>query len=126
VKKFAGDAERRLEELATVQVKWQRNDAGQFVPVEVPGTEQVRPAQLALLAMGFLGPEQPLLRELGIDCDPRSNVRADHGRFATNLKGVFAAGDCRRGQSLVVWAINEGRGAARECDRYLMGRTDLP
>jgi glutamate synthase (NADPH/NADH) small chain len=126
VKKFAGDAEGRLSDLATVQVNWQRNDAGQFVPVEVPGTGQVRPAQLALLAMGFLGPEQPLLRELGIDCDPRSNVRAEHGRFATNLKGVFAAGDCRRGQSLVVWAINEGRGAARECDRYLMGRTDLP
>jgi glutamate synthase (NADPH/NADH) small chain len=109
-----------------VQVKWERNDKGQFVPVEVPGTEQVRPAQLALLAMGFLGPEQLLLRDLGIECDTRSNVRAEHGRFATNLKGVFAAGDCRRGQSLVVWAINEGRGAARECDRFLMGRTALP
>jgi glutamate synthase (NADPH/NADH) small chain len=92
----------------------------------VPGTEQVRPAQLALLAMGFLGPEQPLLKDLGVDCDGRSNVLAEHGRFTTNLKGVFAAGDCRRGQSLVVWAINEGRGAARECDRWLMGRTDLP
>jgi glutamate synthase (NADPH/NADH) small chain len=96
------------------------------LPVEVPGTEQVRPAQLALLAMGFLGPEQSLLGELGIERDPRSNVLADHGNYATNLKGVFAAGDCRRGQSLVVWAINEGRGAARECDRYLMGRTELP
>jgi len=126
VKKFVGDAEGRLKELVTVQVKWQRNDKGQFVPVEVPGTEQVRPVQLALLAMGFLGPEQALLKDLGLECDPRSNVRAEHGRFATNLKGVFAAGDCRRGQSLVVWAINEGRGAARECDRYLMGRTDLP
>jgi len=126
VKKFVGDAEGRLKELVTVQVKWERNGQGQFVPVEVPGTEQVLPAQLALLAMGFLGPEQPLLKDLGIDCDARSNVRAEHGRFATNLKGVFAAGDCRRGQSLVVWAINEGRGAARECDRYLMARTDLP
>jgi glutamate synthase (NADPH/NADH) small chain len=96
------------------------------VPVEVPGTEQTRPAQLALLAMGFLGPEQPLLEELKIERDPRSNVMAEHGRYATSLKGVFAAGDCRRGQSLVVWAINEGRGAARECDRYLMGKTDLP
>ena len=126
VKRFVGDAAGRLKELVTVQVKWERNDKGQFTPVEVPGTEQVRPAQLALLAMGFLGPEQALLRELGLECDARSNVRAEHGRFATNLKGVFAAGDCRRGQSLVVWAINEGRGAARECDRYLMGRTDLP
>jgi glutamate synthase (NADPH/NADH) small chain len=126
VKRFVGDAAGRLKELVTVQVKWERNDKGQFTPVEVPGTEQVRPAQLALLAMGFLGPEQALLKELGLECDARSNVRAEHGRFATNLKGVFAAGDCRRGQSLVVWAINEGRGAARECDRYLMGRTDLP
>jgi glutamate synthase (NADPH/NADH) small chain len=126
VKKFVGDAEGRLKELLTVQVRWERNQQGQFVPVEVPGTEQVRPAQLALLAMGFLGPEQALLKDLGVECDARSNVRAEHGRFATNLKGVFAAGDCRRGQSLVVWAINEGRGAARECDRFLMGRTDLP
>ncbi len=126
VKKFVGDPSGRLRELVTVQVKWERNDKGQFVPVEVPGTEQVRPAQLALLAMGFLGPEQPLLKELSVECDARSNVKAGHGRYATNLKGVFAAGDCRRGQSLVVWAINEGRGAARECDRYLMGRTDLP
>jgi glutamate synthase (NADPH/NADH) small chain len=88
----------------------------------VPGTEQVRPAQLAFLAMGFLGPEQPLLKELGVDCDTRSNVQAQYGRYATNLKGVFAAGDCRRGQSLVVWAINEGRGAAAACDRYLSGK----
>jgi len=126
VKEFVGDAEGRLKELVTVQVKWGRNDKGQFGPVEVPGTEQVRPAQLALLAMGFLGPEQALLNDLGVECDTRSNVRAEHGRFATSLKGVFAAGDCRRGQSLVVWAINEGRGVARECDRYLMGKTELP
>jgi glutamate synthase (NADPH/NADH) small chain len=126
VKKFVGDADGRLEQLVTVQVRWERNDSGQFVAVEVPGTEQVHAAQLALLAMGFLGPEQALLRELNVECDARSNVKAEHGRFATNVKGVFAAGDCRRGQSLVVWAINEGRGAARECDRYLIGKTDLP
>jgi len=126
VKKFVGDAGGQLQEIVTVQVKWERNDRGQFAPVEVPGTEQTRPAQLALLAMGFLGPEQSLLGELGIERDPRSNVLAEHGKYATNLKGVFAAGDCRRGQSLVVWAINEGRGAARECDRHLMGRTELP
>jgi glutamate synthase (NADPH/NADH) small chain len=76
--------------------------------------------------MGFLGPEQMLLKDLAVETDARSNVKAEHGKFATSLKGVFAAGDCRRGQSLIVWAINEGRGAARECDRYLMGTTELP
>jgi glutamate synthase (NADPH/NADH) small chain len=94
--------------------------------VEVPGSEKSHPAQLVLLAMGFLGPEQMLLKDLALEADPRSNIKADHGKFTTNVKGVFAAGDCRRGQSLVVWAINEGRGAARECDRYLMGTTELP
>jgi glutamate synthase (NADPH/NADH) small chain len=68
----------------------------------------------------------PLLEELGLKCDTRSNVQAEYGKYATSVKGVYAAGDCRRGQSLIVWAINEGRGAAREVDRYLMGRTDLP
>jgi glutamate synthase (NADPH) small chain len=76
--------------------------------------------------MGFLGPEQELLKDLKLEADPRSNVKAEYETYATNVKGVFAAGDCRRGQSLVVWAINEGRGVAREVDRYLMGRTDLP
>jgi glutamate synthase (NADPH) small chain len=67
-----------------------------------------------------------LLKDLAVETDARSNIKADHGKFATSLRGVFAAGDCRRGQSLIVWAINEGRGAARECDRYLMGTTELP
>jgi glutamate synthase (NADPH/NADH) small chain len=96
------------------------------VPAEIPGTEQVRPAQLVLLAMGFLGPEQFLLEQLGVERDARSNAKAEHEKYSTNIKGVFAAGDARRGQSLVVWAFNEGRGAARECDRYLMGSTSLP
>jgi glutamate synthase (NADPH) small chain len=122
VKKFVGNAQGQLESLVTVDVKWERNAKGAMVPVEVPGTEQVRPAQLALLAMGFLGPEQPLLKDLGVECDARSNVQAEYGRYATSLKGVFAAGDCRRGQSLIVWAINEGRGAAAACDRYLTGK----
>jgi glutamate synthase (NADPH/NADH) small chain len=126
VKKFVGDAEGRVKELVTVEIKWAKNDKGQFVPQEVPGTERTRPAQLVLLAMGFLGPEQVILKELGLETDARSNLKAEHEKYTTNLKGVFAAGDCRRGQSLVVWAINEGRGAARECDRYLMGQTDLP
>ena len=96
------------------------------MPKEVPGTEQVRPAQLILLSMGFLGPEQPLLDAIGVERDPRTNIKADYGKYQTSIPKVFAAGDCRRGQSLVVWAFNEGRGAARECDRYLMGGTNLP
>ena len=125
-KNFVGDDQGRVKEVVTVQIQWERNHKGQFVPREVPGTEQVRPVQLVLLAMGFLGPEQPLLDALGVERDPRSNVKAEYEKYASSLKGVFAAGDCRRGQSLVVWAFNEGRGAARECDRYLMGYTNLP
>ena len=125
VKKFIGDDGNRVKKLVTIQVKWEKNDKGQFVPKEQSGTEETHPAQLVLLAMGFLGPEQALLKDLGVEVDARSNIRAEHEKYTTNLKGVFAAGDCRRGQSLVVWAINEGRGAARECDRYLMGSTDL-
>jgi glutamate synthase (NADPH/NADH) small chain len=124
--KFEGDAGGQVKAVHTVQVKWEKNDKGQFIPKNVPGTEKVLPAQLVLLAMGFLGPEQPLLDALKLERDPRTNVKAEFEKYSTNLKGVFACGDCRRGQSLVVWAFNEGRGAARECDRYLMGHTDLP
>ena len=125
-KKFVGDENGRVKEIHTVEIEWQKNEKGQFVPKEIAGTEKVRPAQLVLLAMGFLGPEQPLLEQLGVERDPRSNAKAEFGQFATSLPGVFAAGDARRGQSLVVWAFNEGRAAARECDRYLMGSTSLP
>lgn len=124
--KFEGDENGQVKAVHTVQVQWEKNEKGQFIPKHVPGTERVVPAQLVLLAMGFLGPEQPLLDALGCDRDARSNVKADYGNYTTSIPGVFAAGDCRRGQSLVVWAFNEGRGAARECDRYLMGHTDLP
>jgi glutamate synthase (NADPH/NADH) small chain len=123
---FEGDENGQVKAVHTVQVEWQRNEQGQFIPQHIPGTEKVLPAQLVLLAMGFLGPEQPLLDALGVERDARSNVKADYGQYATSIPGVFAAGDCRRGQSLVVWAFNEGREAARECDRYLMGVTDLP
>jgi glutamate synthase (NADPH/NADH) small chain len=126
VKRLVGDDSGCVKEAVTVQIDWEKNEKGQFIPKEVPGTENVIPAQLVLLAMGFLGPEQPLLAQLGVERDARSNVRAEHGKFTTSVPGVFAAGDCRRGQSLVVWAFREGRGAARECDRYLMGRTSLP
>lgn len=124
--KFEGDDAGNLKAVHTVEVVWQKNDKGQYVPQPVPGTEQVRPAQLALLAMGFLGPEQALVDALKLEKDPRSTIKAEFEKYSTNLPGVFAAGDCRRGQSLVVWAFNEGRGAARECDRYLMGSSELP
>ena len=124
--KFEADANGQVKAVHVVNVEWKKNDKGQFGPVPVPGTEKVLPTQLVLLAMGFLGPEQPLLDSLGVERDPRSNVKADHGKYTTSIPKVFAAGDCRRGQSLVVWAFNEGRGAARECDRFLMGATDLP
>ncbi len=124
--KFEGDDQGHVKAVHTMQVEWTKNEKGQFIPKNVPGTEKVLPAQLVLLAMGFLGPEQPLLEALGIERDARSNAKADFEKYATNIPKVFACGDCRRGQSLVVWAFNEGRGAARECDRFLMGATDLP
>ena len=124
--KFEGDANGNVKAVHTVQVEWAKNDKGQFIPKNIPGTERIMPAQLVLLAMGFLGPEQPLLDALKIERDARTNIKAEHEKYITSLPGVFAAGDCRRGQSLVVWAFNEGRGAARECDRFLMGSTDLP
>ena len=124
--KFEGDEQGQVKAIHTVQVQWERDANGRFIPQHVPGTEQVIPAQLVLLAMGFLGPEQPLLEAFGLEKDARSNIKAEYNQYITNIPGVFAAGDCRRGQSLVVWAFNEGRGVARECDRYLMGSTDLP
>jgi glutamate synthase (NADPH/NADH) small chain len=126
VRRFIGDEQGQVNGIEIVNVEWVKNEKGQFIPKNVAGTERVIPAQLVLLAMGFLGPEEVIAKTLKLDCDARSNFKAEHGSFATNIPGVFAAGDCRRGQSLVVWAINEGRGAARECDRWLMGSTDLP
>lgn len=126
VKAFIAGSDGTLTGVETVEVAWSRNAQGQLVPQEQPGTEKRLPADLVLLAMGFLGPEQGLLDDLAVARDGRGNVAAEYGRYATSVEGVFAAGDCRRGQSLIVWAINEGRGAARECDRYLMGSTRLP
>jgi glutamate synthase (NADPH/NADH) small chain len=125
-KRFVGDAAGNLKELHTVQVKWEKGADGRPKLVEVPGSEKAWPAQLVLLAMGFLGPEEPLVKALGVATDERSNAKADFGKFATSVKGVYAAGDARRGQSLIVWAIAEGRQCAREVDRYLMGETQLP
>jgi glutamate synthase (NADPH/NADH) small chain len=125
-KRFVGDEAGHVKELHTVQIEWVRGSNGRQVPKEIPGTEKVWPAQLVLLSMGFLGAEDTVVDSLGVERDEHSNAKAAYGKYATSVKGVFAAGDMRRGQSLVVWAINEGRGAARECDRYLMGSTDLP
>jgi glutamate synthase (NADPH/NADH) small chain len=127
-KQFLSDGEGNLRAVQTVDVTWEspKNGNGRPELREVPGSERTWPAQIVLLAMGFLGPEQLLLKQLGVERDERSNVKATYGDYATSSPGIFAAGDARRGQSLVVWAINEGRGAARACDLYLMGATDLP
>jgi glutamate synthase (NADPH/NADH) small chain len=123
--KFVGDSNGQVKELHVYDVEWGKNEQGAFIPKRVPGSEKILRADLVLLAMGFIGPEETVLAQLGVERDQRSNAKADYGEFSTNVPGVFAAGDCRRGQSLVVWAINEGRGAARECDRFLMGATEL-
>jgi glutamate synthase (NADPH) small chain len=119
-KAFLGE-DGRLTGIHTIDVE--RVD-GKFV--EIPGTDRTWKADLVLLSMGFSGPEHAISDAVGVEYDGRSNYRAEKGQYATNVPGVFAAGDCRRGQSLVVWAINEGREAAREIDRMLMGSTQLP
>ena len=125
-KKFLGDPERGVAELLYVQVEWVKGPDGRFGPREVPGSEKVIPADLVLLAMGFTGPEKPMLQQLGVKVDERGNVWTDSTRM-TSVPGVFAAGDMARGQSLVVWAIREGRQAAQSVDRYLSyGETVLP
>jgi glutamate synthase (NADPH/NADH) small chain len=98
------------------QIHWGENEGAPPFSM-LPGTEETRPAGLVLLAMGFLGPEQDLLEQLGIDRDDRSNVKA--AAYESSVPGVFAAGDARRGQSLIVWAINEGRRCAQAVERYL-------
>ena len=125
-KRFVGDQEGQLKEIHLVTIKWDQDQQGRFRPVEIPGSEQVLKADLVLLAMGYLGPESQLLQGLGVTTDARQNIEAPYGKFTTNVDKIFAAGDARRGQSLVVWAINEGRAAARECDKFLMGHTFLP
>ena len=124
--KFVGDDEGNVKELHTVKIEWHLGDNGRPSFKEVPGSEEVWPADRVFLALGFLGPEDIVIEQLNIERDERSNAKAEYGKYKTSVEGVFAAGDARRGQSLIVWAINEGREAARECDRYLMGSTNLP
>ena len=123
---FTGDDSGNLTGIKICEVDWSK-------PVEngppfsvVPGSEKELPCDLVFLALGFVGPEHIISEQLQLETDARSNYKAEHEQYTTSVEGVFAAGDCRRGQSLIVWAINEGRGAARECDRYLMGATELP
>ena len=124
-KEFIGDDNGNVTAVKTVEVNWTKVD-GQWNMEEVAGSEKTWEADLVLLSMGFLGPEQYATDVLDLEYDARSNVLAEYGKYATSVKGVFAAGDCRRGQSLIVWGINEGREAAREIDRYLMGDSLLP
>jgi glutamate synthase (NADPH) small chain len=115
-----------VRNLVTVHIEWYTDEQGRQQFRELPDTRRDWPCQLVLLAMGFLGPEKRgAIDELGLELDPRGNVQCDEN-YMTSVEGVFAAGDARRGQSLVVWAIHEGREAARAVDRYLMGSTMLP
>ena len=125
-KRFMGDAEGNVRELQFVQAEWEKGADGRFAIQEIAGTEKVIAADLVLLALGFVGPEKPLLHQLGVKLDERGNVWTDEAKM-TSVPGVFAAGDMARGQSLVVWAIREGRLAAQGVDRYLShGETVLP
>jgi NAD(P)H-dependent glutamate synthase small subunit len=123
-KEFLSNGQGHVAGVRTVRVDWTNPPA--HAPFrEIPGTESVWKADLVFLSLGFLGPEQVVASALGVACDERTNYRAAYGPFTTNVPGVFAAGDCRRGQSLVVWAISEGRSAARAIDHYLMGHSSL-
>ena len=125
-KRFEG-ANGRVEKLVAARVEWQRDVTGTMKMVEVPGSEFEMKADLVLLAMGFVGPApSPLLAQFGVERDARSNVKADTEDYRTSVPKVFAAGDIRRGQSLVVWAIREGRQAAHAVDAFLMGTSALP
>lgn len=124
-KAFIGNEKGQVTGIRTINIRWiTQNDKLTFEEIE--GSEKVWPADLVLLSMGFIGPETYTVKDQDIALDERGNYQAEYDRFATSVKGVFAAGDCRRGQSLVVWGINEGRAAAREIDRFLAGSTHLP
>lgn len=118
-KKIVGDADGNVTEVHTVEIEWVADETGRMTMKEIAGTDKILPADIVLLAMGFLGPDDQLVDQLSLERDPRSNVKAEYGVYQTSTDSVFAAGDVRRGQSLVVWAINEGREAARACHAYL-------
>jgi glutamate synthase (NADPH/NADH) small chain len=126
-KEFLGDQKGNLTGLVTVEVEWIKKP-GHVRPElkEVKGTEKKWECDMALLALGFTGPEKTLIDQLGLDTDMRGNIKADPSNHKTNVDGIFTAGDMRRGQSLIVWAISEGREAAHHVDSYLMGTSQLP
>jgi glutamate synthase (NADPH/NADH) small chain len=117
-KRFLGDGSGQVKEVHTVEVEWTKGADGRFGPKEIPNTDRVVAADLVLLALGFVGPEKPMLQQIGVKLDDRGNVWTDENKM-TSVPGVFSAGDMSRGQSLVVWAIREGRQAAQAVDRYL-------
>jgi len=125
-KEFIKDQDGKLIALKTVNVEWKMVTGQRPQLIEIAGTEKTWPCDLALLALGFTGPENTLADQLGIQKDARSNYKAEHGKYQTNIPNIFTAGDMRRGQSLIVWAISEGREAARQVDLYLMGKSELP
>ena len=125
-KKIESDGQGNVKAVHTVDITWQRNDNGQMIPQEIAGSEKVLPADIVLIAMGFMGPEGGLVEQFGLEQDNRSNIAAQYDKFTTSKPGIFAAGDGRRGQSLIVWAIDEGRRCAREVDTFLMGKSYLP
>lgn len=122
VTKIEGDENGNVSKIHLVKVEWKKDKNGVMSPVPVKGSEQVRNADLVLVAMGFCGPEQGLISKLNLKTDARSNIQAKENDHKTSMKGVFAAGDCRRGQSLVVWAIREGREAAESVNSYLSSK----
>nr|CAD7576097.1 unnamed protein product [Timema californicum] len=125
-KEFIDDGKGHVAGIKTVSVNWTKDVLGRWKMEETPGTEKVYKCDLVLLAMGFLGPEKYIASELNLSLDPRGNVNTPSGQYGTTIPKVFAAGDCHRGQSLVVWAISEGRQAAREADAFLSGSSMLP
>lgn len=125
-KEFVKDKKGKLIALKTVNVEWKMIPGQRPELVEIAGTEKTWPCDLALLALGFTGPESTLADKLGVKTNHRSNYIAEYGKYQTNIKHIFTAGDMRRGQSLIVWAISEGREAARQVDLFLMGKSELP
>lgn len=118
-KSFIDDGRGNVAGVRSVDLRVAKDKSGRWIREEIPGTERVWSAQLVLLAIGFTGPEQTLIGRMGVETDGRTNIRTERGQYETNVPGVFAAGDARRGQSLIVWAIREGREAAKACDAYL-------
>ncbi|KAI8973386.1 hypothetical protein BDF20DRAFT_977729 [Mycotypha africana] len=125
-KEFIVDEHNQVKGIKTVRVEWTKDESGRWVMKEIAGSEQTFEADLVLLSMGFLGPENAIIKQMEVKQDGRSNIETAKGQYATSVAGVYAAGDCRRGQSLVVWGLNEGRMCAREVDIALTGNTYLP